>query len=454
MRILLVRPPRRKQAITLGEFMFSEPLGLECVYAVLKKKHKVRILDLMVENRNLREECAAWKPDVVGFTSLCIDVLGVRELAQEVKGLNKNIVTIVGGTQTFLSPESFFCNEIDHVMKFTTEDNLKKLIGFLERGEKVPLLDGVHSKENDFQSTSVSGINDYIIPDRNSTAQYRKHYSYFGYKPCAILQTSRGCSALCKFCLRWKIEGGHEKDEPLENIIKQIKEIKEPSIMIIDNDFLYNGQRLEEFCTLLETNRIKKNFICYGSVASIIKNYESIKRLRKNGLQAVLVGYESFNEADLNEYDKKATVEQNLVASKILKELNIDCWASFILHPDWNMIDFKEFRKYLKLLKPEISSLVPLTPFPGSYLYHKFNNRLLFKKEEYDNWSFSIVAINPAQMSLRRYYYEVLKTNLYVNLFVNNPFYLVKKFGYATWFRVLKGSLSFVITYIRLMLKG
>lgn len=36
MKILLVRPGRRKQAITLGEFMFSEPIGLECVYTLLK----------------------------------------------------------------------------------------------------------------------------------------------------------------------------------------------------------------------------------------------------------------------------------------------------------------------------------------------------------------------------------------------------------------------------------
>jgi hypothetical protein len=32
MRVLLLRPPRIKQAVTIGEFMFCEPLGLEIVY--------------------------------------------------------------------------------------------------------------------------------------------------------------------------------------------------------------------------------------------------------------------------------------------------------------------------------------------------------------------------------------------------------------------------------------
>ena len=52
MKILLVRPARIKQAITLGEFMYSEPIGLEIVYAMLEDKHQLEILDLMSEYRD------------------------------------------------------------------------------------------------------------------------------------------------------------------------------------------------------------------------------------------------------------------------------------------------------------------------------------------------------------------------------------------------------------------
>jgi len=38
MTILLVRPPRIKQAITLSNFMFSEPIGLEMIYGALKEQ--------------------------------------------------------------------------------------------------------------------------------------------------------------------------------------------------------------------------------------------------------------------------------------------------------------------------------------------------------------------------------------------------------------------------------
>jgi len=434
--------------------MFSEPLGLECIAALLRDKHEVKILDLMAGKEDFRQEFISFRPQVVGFTSLCVDVQGVKELARESKIINKEIITLAGGTQAFLVPENFFCDEINHVIKYTTKDNINKLLSYLEEGKKVPLIDGIYSRENGFKSTGVKGINEYIIPDREATLKYRSNYTYFGYQPCALLQTSRGCSSHCNFCLRWKIEGGQEQDEPLEDIITQIQEIAEPSIMIIDNNFLYNQERLERFCDLLEANNIQKNFICYGSVESIICHRETLKRLSKNGLRACLVGYESFKEEELEGYNKKATINENTIAAEILKELGIACWASFIFNPDWDTDDFQQFRKYVKELGPEISSLTPLTALPGTPLYNKYKERILFAPDDYDQWSFSVVSIKPSKISLRNYYYEVLKTNLYVNLLLNNLSYMIKQFGLGTVLRLTKGSLKFLFIYFKLMMKG
>ena len=454
MRVLLVRPRRRKQAITLGEFMFSEPIGLECVVTVLKDLHEVRILDLMADESDFRTELEHWQPDVVGFTSLCIDVFAVLELAQQVKAYQREIVTLVGGTQAFFSPENYFCPEIDHVLQYTTVDNLRALFHHLADAETFPLLDGILSQANGFRGTGKAGFNDYIVPDRRSTAQYRQYYSYFGYKPAAIMQTSRGCSSVCKFCMRWKIEGTREVDVPMDVVIAQIEEIEERTIMFYDNNFLYSHTRLQEFCARLEKEGIARNFIAYGSVRSIIENAGLLKRLRKNGLRALLVGYESFSQKELDGYNKKVTIEDNLRAAQLLKEADIDCWASFILNPEWDVRDFKDFRKYMRQLRPEISSLVPMTPFPKTWLYEQYQDRLLYNPEDFDQWSFSVVMVKPGKMSLRRYYFEVLRSNLFVNLLLNNPTYMVKQFGLMTVWRIFTGSLKFLKVYIKLMLKG
>ncbi|KPU44822.1 radical SAM superfamily protein [Oxobacter pfennigii] len=452
MKILLVRPPRVKQAVTLGEFMFCEPIGLEMVYAVLMDRHEIKILDMMIEN-TLEKELETFKPHVVGITSLCIDVNMVKSIACKVKEINSGIIVIAGGTQAFLNLSSFYDINIDHVFKYTTRDNLNLLFDALESKKELHLIDGIHSKVNQYRSTNVFGRNEYIIPNRLSTQKYRQHYSYLGYKPCAIMQTSLGCSSNCDFCLRWRIEGAKENDIDLECVMNQIKDIQEDSIMFYDNNFLNNRDRLEKFCDLIEQNNIVKNFICYGSVKSIISHPETIKRLGKCGLKAVLVGYETFSEKELADYKKKSTVEDNYKASKILKEAKIDCWASFMLHPDWDTKDFKNFRSFVKKLKPEITTFCPLTPFPNLPMYQKYKDRLLLRIEDYEMWSFSKVSIKPSKISLSRYYFEILKFILFVNLRLNSASYMINRFGFMTLIRITKGSIKILPLYIKLMLE-
>lgn len=452
MKILLVRPPRIKQSVTLGELMFCEPIGLEMVYNVLKESNEVRILDLMIKGEDLIQECKRFQPEVVGITSLCIDVNLVKELAGRVKEYDNSILTLAGGTQAFFNPSAFFCPDIDHVFKYTTRRNLHELFSAIQTKKEVPFIDGVYSKVNDFKSTDVFGRNEYILPDRASTERYRRFYSYLGYKPCAIMETSLGCSKHCDFCLRWRLEGETESPVDFDCIFEQIMAIKEHNIMFYDNDFLNNKERLQQFCSLIESNRIHKNFISYASVDSILLNQDILGKLAECGLRAVLVGYETFSQKELDQYKKRPTVLDSYKASRLLKEAGIDCWASFIMNPDWDSADFKEFRRFIKKLDPEISTFSPLTPFPNLPMHNQYKDRILVNIEDYESWSFGKVTIQPSKMSLRHYYYEMLKTILYINLRMNSGSYMVKRFGIATLFRISKGSFKALWTYMKLML--
>ncbi len=442
MNILLIRPPRPPKAITIGEFMFCEPLGLEAVYAVLREIY-------------LRKH----KPDAVGITALCIDVNNVLELARAVKAVDLGIPVVVGGTQAQLAPHAFADPAVDYVMSHTTAVGLNRLFAALAAAEGadnrlVYAIPGVQSVRQGIPDKIRLQKNEYLIPDSTSTRRYRAKYSYFGYKPCALLQTSQGCGKCCTFCLRWRIEGATEAHQDMKLIFQQIRDIPNPNIMIIDNDFLCDGNRIDELCDFLAQEKIVKNFLCYGSVHSVLGNRESVRRFAEHGLKAVLVGYESFNPAELAGYHKKATVEDNLEVSRLLRQWGVDVWASFILHPDWDHADFKIFRRYIKRLGPEISSLSPLTPFPGLPAFAEFQDRLLFDVKDYEQWSFGQVSIQPGKMSLRAYYLEVLLTNLQVNFFMNNALYLVRRFGVLTLVRLAVGGLRLSMRYLATMWKS
>ncbi len=449
MKILLVRPPRIKQAITLSDFMFSEPLGLEMIYSVLKQVHEVEIYDMMIETLSLTEKINEYKPKIVGITSLCIDVKMVLKLCKETKMIDLNIITIVGGTQAYLNPEGFYNEYVDYIFEYTTRDNLNKFINTINA--EMSLIDGVRSKETAYISTEQNGRNEYILPDRSSTYKYRHEYSYFGYRPAAIMEFGLGCEKVCDFCLRCRIEGVKEKLIDIELTKKDLANIQEPTIMFIDNDFLGSEEKITAFIDIVKELNLKKNYIMYGSVKGIILYEKYLKELSEMGLKALLVGYETFSDDELSLYHKKSSTDDNLKAAEILRKYKIDVWASFIAHPDWDKNNFKLLRKYIKKLKPQITSISPLTPFPNLTLYNEFEQRLLYKKEDFEKWSFGQVMIKPSKISLKSYYYELLKTNLYVNILVNKNTEMIKKFGIINIFRIMKGSLKAVKKYIQLM---
>ena len=164
MRILLVRPPRIKQAITLSDFMYSEPLGLEMIYGVLKEDHEVEIFDMMIETDSLTVKINEFKPELVGITSLCIDVIKVLKLCKETKEINSSIVTAVGGTQAYLNPESFYNENVDYIFEYTTKDNINSFLASLKKEEKI-LIDGIRARSLFYKSTEKRGRNEYMLPD-------------------------------------------------------------------------------------------------------------------------------------------------------------------------------------------------------------------------------------------------------------------------------------------------
>lgn len=453
MKVLLIRPHINKKITTVKKFMFGEPMGIECVSTILKELgHEVLLVDFMAESKNhLKRYVKTFQPDVVGLTSQCSDISNVLYLAEKVKKMNHKITVIVGGIQATITPEAYFNRYVDYVFKSTTRENYKLLMEQIENGGDEEIM-GIFSKKRQYQSTMESCQNEYVKPDREMSAKYRKKYKYAGYQPYATLQTSYGCRNHCTFCIRRKLEGKlTERD--INEVIQDIQEIKEDTIMICDSDFLINEQRLVRFCELLEEKKIQKTYICYGSVNSILEKEALFRRLSDNGVKAVIVGLESFSDAFLKSYNKSATLDDNYKAVQILKKEGIATWGTFILHPDFSKEDFKNFRRYLRYLKPEMISFTPLVPHFLTPLYKQYEDRLIYPRDDYEKWSFGDVIVYPSKMSLRRYYFEVLKIGVPANFNMCTIRYCLRTFSFKQNFGLIFGFDQILKVYLKNMLK-
>jgi hopanoid C-3 methylase len=454
MKVLLIRPWVNNKITTVKNFLFGEPLGIECVATVLKELgHQILLVDFMLESKATVEQyLKEFKPDAVGVTSQCTDVQNVLKIARSVKVYDHNIPVLVGGVQATCFPDSFFCDDVDYVFKSTTRANIGQLFESIEKGQFPGIVEGIFSKNQKFINKGVFCQNEYIVPDRQSTAKYRRQYQYVGFSPCALIQTAYGCRNRCNFCIRWKLEGQKLREINIHEIVDQIQGLDEPYVMICDNDFLMNGQRLEEFCNLLSERKIEKKYICYGSVNSILEKPDTINRLSQHGLMAVIVGYEAFDDDRMLEYNKAATISDNKLATEVLQQNNIACWGSFIIHPDWSKADFGKLIRYVRYLKPELITFSPLVPHPLTPLYEQYKDRLLYAKEEYEKWNFGDVLIRPSQMSLKEYYWQVIKFAMIVNFNPHSAAYTIKNIPPHNIWKMISGFKTIFSVYFRNMM--
>ena len=205
---------------------------------------------------------------------------------------------------------------------------------------------------------------------------------------------------------------------------------------------------------MLEKENIKKRYLVYGRADFIAENEEVVKRLKDNGLRAVIVGLESCDDKMLEGYNKKSNSKINEKAVAILKKHNIECYGTFILGIDWDREDFKKLKEWIKKLGITFVNLQPFTPLPGTDMYDLYKDKLIVKREEYEKWDMAHLVVRPTKISVRKYYlYTIL---LYYSTMVNpkKSIYMIKKYGLMDTLKLSIGAFKVNMQYLKKFLKG
>ena len=157
------------------------------------------------------------------------------------------------------------------------------------------------------------------------------------------ISTTRGCYNSCSFC------GASEFYEickvpkvryrSVENVVNELKYIVEEfnpkTIKIVDEIFISPGNKRKEwisnFCSAIKEIGLKVSFHCQAKASDIINNQKALVALRKVGLEHIFIGIESFNQRQLDYFNKRTTTEENVLAVQILRDLSIPIQMGFML---------------------------------------------------------------------------------------------------------------------------
>jgi hopanoid C-3 methylase len=422
MKILLVKPyTELKVAKRLQEgFLHLEPLELEITAAGIDKNHVPKILDLSVEKKPLDvffKTLEEFRPDLIGFSAYSTAVHVVNDLAMKTKETLPDSNIIVGGVHATLRPYDFNNKYISAIVRGEGANAISEIIKKLEENHDLNnnsnILDPGHP---DFEKNSKENPPPYVDVDsiplpRRDLVDRTKYFCIWTHSDTgkldklfpqvASLRTSLGCPFSCSFCVIHHVMNKAYLQRSPEDVVDEIENLKEDYIYFVDDEMFINIKRVTKIAELLKARNIKKKYISWARSDTIAKHPEVFKLWKEVGLDVVYVGLESMDQKRLEDYNKKTGYETNQKAIKIIKDCGIMLHAAFIVHPDFDVKDFKQLEKDVMDLCPSEITFTVLSPSPGTELFNHHKDEFICNPFQYYDCMHTVI---PTNMTIKRFY--------------------------------------------------
>jgi radical SAM superfamily enzyme YgiQ (UPF0313 family) len=376
MRFLLINPNS-----SISESA-SPSLGLAFVAGALERAGvEVRILDLAVfpySRAMLQSILEDFQPAVVGATAVTIAFDAAAAVLREVKSLDPDILTVMGG------PHVTFCAEetlrafpaIDFIVLREGEETVVELARAVEsdrRWDRIPGL--VYRNGSEIMNT---GPRDFL-PDVVALPRPARHLLPLGrYRALGLpitMTTSRGCPFNCIFCVGRNMVGQKVRYwSPLQVVdeLEQLSALNFLQVIIADDLFTANKKHCHAICDEIIRRGLKTQWSSFARVDTVSE--ELLAKMKKAGCTGLLFGVESANARILDLINKKITTTQVEQAMKMCVAAGITPCASFILglpgETPESMIESQNFGEKLKSLGASYGFHF-LAPFPGTQVREK-----------------------------------------------------------------------------------
>jgi hopanoid biosynthesis associated radical SAM protein HpnJ len=200
--------------------------------------------------------------------------------------------------------------------------------------------------------------------------------------PFLALYTSRGCPAMCTFCLWPQTHSGHRwRRRSAEDVANEVRFAREAfpnlrEIFFDDDTFNYQKARTIEVCRQLKP--LKATWSCTSRVTT---DFETLKEMKAAGCRLLIVGYESGDPQVLKNIKKGATVEMALRFTENAKKLGLAIHGDFIVGlPGETRQSLQNTVEFAKRLDTETIQVSIAHPYPGTefYEYARRNNLMTF----------------------------------------------------------------------------
>ncbi|MDO5558470.1 MAG: radical SAM protein [Oscillospiraceae bacterium] len=225
------------------------------------------------------------------------------------------------------------------------------------------------------------------------------------YLPVSLVETGRGCCHSCEFCSISKYYCSRYYCRDHKLITDDIKSSQHKYFFLVDDNLVANRSNAMGIFSDIEPLHIK--WAGQGTL-SMAKDRELLSAMKRSGCEIILIGFESLNEANLNQMNKSfnyALGERDELVKRI-HDAGIGIYATFVFGYDNDdertINDALEFSKKHNFYTAAFNHLLP---FPNTALYDrlKSENRLIYDKWWLaDGYNYGELAFNPRLLSAEK----------------------------------------------------
>src|SRR5258706_2042039 len=312
---------------------------------------------------------------LVLFTSavgLDVDV----KIAERMKDANPKLKICFVGPPVTIAPERAFNEskvidftvrrEFDYaVVEFAQGKPYDEILGisYLKDGKVVHTPDRPQVQDLD----ALPDVRDVYKRDLDVT----RYNVPFLIHPYVSLYTTRGCPALCTFCLWPQTLSGHAwRKRSTDRVAAEMAKAKEywPNVkefFFDDDTFNIQKARTIELCAKLKP--LKLTWSCTSRVTT---DYDTLKAMRDAGCRLMIVGFESGDPQILKNIKKGATVERARQFTRDCRKLGLIVHGDFIIGlPGETRETIERTIAFAKELDVETIQVSLAHAYPGTELF-------------------------------------------------------------------------------------
>ena len=403
-KILLIQPPCSISKSYTKEI--QPPLGLGYIAAVLEKDYEVKVLDAAVEGWHteipegkdlfryglsfdeIKQFIDNYKPDVIGISCLfSMQSHNAHKIAQLAKDVNKSIITIMGGAHpTVLASKVLEDENIDYVVIGEGEYTMIRLLDQLKEGKGLTLVDGIGYREKsetviNKKTAFIDNLDELPYPARH-LLNMKKYFSInmphgvtTRRSPNTSMITSRGCPAECIFCAIHSIWGKKFRARSADNVIKEIKHLKEVygvrEIQFEDDNLTFDKKRAMEIFDKMISEKLDMLWTTPNGVALWAMDEAMLLKMKEAGCYRLCLAIESGVQEVLHKIiNKPLDLEKAEHIIKLAHKYGFETDAFFVIgFPGETKEQIKQTFKFGRGLKVSNINYYIATPYPGTRLY-------------------------------------------------------------------------------------